>query len=838
MVLFCVPHMGGLSQCITLRLEKHIDEQAVLFTRPEFMSTGYAERLIRNGIFDTIIPFVDEFKKTSPLKWEDYITEYFDKIFEDMNKSLSDFDTIYFSADTNNNFYIYCCLKCMENQVLIFFEMYEKHFQNQMPYTVNRNLFGGDIELEKLNRNNRALTGGLDEKISKRYLYSDKDNIINEKDEEYDFLGHLYGLSDENKEKIINSFDLPKKIDFSQSGILFCNSFAYSSPRFKLPADKFYLPYYLLADYYFSPREKVYIKDHPMSDHTKLNDYLESYKSRLLAADVPIELMGVLPNFRVKKALSCASSSIDKIARFVDSGYCVGNSYLSDFRLVHKLYFTFLLEEFLPESIRFHYFGIDKEMLNSFKQHTFGAFPERGLMGISTSILKGNIFTIIGDIPNEETHNIERALIDADLNTKVVFLGDIEKNSFITPEHMDLLDYIVPITINKVALRNNTVSDLDDEHFYFFCKNNEIREKVKRFHGARVLKYTGIEAHMRDYDEARGVELLNTLKAAIIENSKNLPPIPNNSVSADSDTEAAPPTCILWCGNIDADVKAKIGYTRYYNETKELNILGITSNVELYQEIFGFKFISKKEVVKELYDYVIILASDKEFNKIRGEVVSHGFSDMAIIPFKAMTYDGFSVQKYSRLKENIPTIFASNCWGGSTYHNLGLPFNSPTVNLFFGDSDYIKFLKDPRHYIDFPLSLESTGYNSVSKFDYPIIRCDDIILNFNHYNSFDCAKDSWERRSKRINWNNIFVMMFTQSPSIAAEFADLPYEKKVCFVPFPTNEKSLLYVEYLPKIPNIEFWQVNLLLARGDNLYYDVFDLLNDGKITKTISLQ
>lgn len=42
------------------------------------------------------------------------------------------------------------------------------------------------------------------------------------------------------------------------------------------------------------------------------------------------------------------------------------------------------------------------------------------------------------------------------------------------------------------------------------------------------------------------------------------------------------------------------------------------------------------------------------------------------------------------LKKNI-TIISNNCTGGFVYHDLGLRFNSPTINLAFG-SDEVFFL--------------------------------------------------------------------------------------------------------------------------------------------------
>lgn len=46
------------------------------------------------------------------------------------------------------------------------------------------------------------------------------------------------------------------------------------------------------------------------------------------------------------------------------------------------------------------------------------------------------------------------------------------------------------------------------------------------------------------------------------------------------------------------------------------------------------------------------------------------------------------------------TIFSQNCIGGIMYHDLGMQFNSPTVNLLFTPRDFIKFMKNIQWYLE------------------------------------------------------------------------------------------------------------------------------------------
>ena len=60
------------------------------------------------------------------------------------------------------------------------------------------------------------------------------------------------------------------------------------------------------------------------------------------------------------------------------------------------------------------------------------------------------------------------------------------------------------------------------------------------------------------------------------------------------------------------------------------------------------------------------------------------------------------MRKRNRLKK--ATILCSNCIGGLLLHDLGLRFDSPTVNLFFTAHDFVSFISNLNYYLSLPLS--------------------------------------------------------------------------------------------------------------------------------------
>lgn len=82
---------------------------------------------------------------------------------------------------------------------------------------------------------------------------------------------------------------------------------------------------------------------------------------------------------------------------------------------------------------------------------------------------------------------------------------------------------------------------------------------------------------------------------------------------------------------------------------------------------------------------------------------------------------------------------------------MHMRFLSPTINLFFKEPDFVRFVQNLEHYINTELKL-------VWGEEYPIGYLDDILVYFMHYQNCSEAKESWEKRKQRINWNKIIVI--------------------------------------------------------------------------------
>ena len=117
------------------------------------------------------------------------------------------------------------------------------------------------------------------------------------------------------------------------------------------------------------------------------------------------------------------------------------------------------------------------------------------------------------------------------------------------------------------------------------------------------------------------------------------------------------------------------------------------------------------------------------------------------------------------------TLIARDCVGGILYHQLGLKFLSPTINLFFIPEEFNYFCLNLKEYINgelVELKKDSAPYPVgliYPKKNSSISR--PVRVDFMHYETFTQAADKWNERKQRINWDNIYVLStFCYEPEV------------------------------------------------------------------------
>lgn len=169
----------------------------------------------------------------------------------------------------------------------------------------------------------------------------------------------------------------------------------------------------------------------------------------------------------------------------------------------------------------------------------------------------------------------------------------------------------------------------------------------------------------------------------------------------------------------------------------------------------------------------------------------------------------------SKLDNPQFTIISNNCWGGHVYRYFGLPYDSPTVGLYFYTDEYIKFLSHLEEYLKMELSFISTSesryYNDLIKKnqeDKIIGKLGDVEIVFLHYKTEAEVLEKWKRRCARIHWDHLIVKMTEQNLctlKALQAFDNLPYESKLVFTSNNYGLRSqVIFGDYLgeKEVPN------------------------------------
>lgn len=274
-----------------------------------------------------------------------------------------------------------------------------------------------------------------------------------------------------------------------------------------------------------------------------------------------------------------------------------------------------------------------------------------------------------------------------------------------------------------------------------------------------------------------------------------------------------------------------IALIKYYEREKQFSVVGVTSNDTYFHTLDGYPMIPKEKLTDADWDWILVCASDRVVPEIRKEAVSLGISEDVILSSHILSIPGFDFEKYTQLVQSKLTILTNNCWGGVVYQQLGLKVRSPLYNMAFDDEGgYIRFLKNAKDILmNERLEFEQNGYNEVSKHFYPIYLLAGIRLRMLHDCDRDKVERKWYERISRMNWENVFVMMYTDDLKYIEEFSRLPYEKKVCFTSMDVDIPSA-YTLPLDKVcPGRPLWEIVIHSAQGQYKLYDLMDMVMTG---------
>lgn len=236
-------------------------------------------------------------------------------------------------------------------------------------------------------------------------------------------------------------------------------------------------------------------------------------------------------------------------------------------------------------------------------------------------------------------------------------------------------------------------------------------------------------------------------------------------------------------------------YLHLYN----IEILGIITTVQSrYKYMDGIPCITPDLIKRDEMDYIIIAV--QQWKEIADFLSEMDIPENKFLRSSIFYNPYFNLEEYLRLKSSNITILSNFCLGGWIYRELGLKQLSPTINMFCLGMNYIDFIKDYEHFLNIDMQIlyeTEPGYiqgtmNRESFIPKGIID-NKIIWYFNHGKNAAFWVKKWNEHRKKVNYQNVAILMTIFSDEEAYEFDKLPIKKKLGIYYRDLPLKSVLY---------------------------------------------
>lgn len=239
---------------------------------------------------------------------------------------------------------------------------------------------------------------------------------------------------------------------------------------------------------------------------------------------------------------------------------------------------------------------------------------------------------------------------------------------------------------------------------------------------------------------------------------------------------------------------------KYLEMRNIITVVGVTSSSGCYSILDGYPFYPKNYLPFIDFDYLVVAAGPaySDIVKEAEEILEDRGKSNKIINASVLNIPNLDLEQYIRVRDRNVSIFSNACSGGMLSHYLGLRFNSPTINMWESDDDFLKLMENLDDYLEMDLEFvkeliyefEGPQYGT----SYPLCRLNDIFLHCNHYKDYFSAKKKWDQRIQRVNYDDIFVLMYSENENIVKRFTELPFNNKKIFTNVFLDHKDIVYV--------------------------------------------
>ena len=176
------------------------------------------------------------------------------------------------------------------------------------------------------------------------------------------------------------------------------------------------------------------------------------------------------------------------------------------------------------------------------------------------------------------------------------------------------------------------------------------------------------------------------------------------------------------------------------------------------------------------------------------------------------------------------SIISQNCIGGCIYHDLGMQFKTPTVDLLIRGEEFVRLVENLEACLSVdavPMGMERLPDGTA----YPVIGVNGLQAHAIHSESADAAVDAWNRRRRRVDYGNIFIIAcmwdLDDDPALARRLARCGYPT-VIFSDEPFDIECVVAVPERIRVPGPEGVPVRPALTNFDKWGFRHFEKFFD----------
>lgn len=478
------------------------------------------DRLMKSGIFRNVYTFDDR----QAFAYGADITEKSSEIFESLEE-LANYclEQLSIYQKDYENFYI-----CADHYPLGITLAHRK-----IPYHFFEDAAGMFSRAEKLLpgflRENpfqyKAVTQlntlGKNDSVIKRYINIDAqtdsmwyEGFHNDSFIDFNVPSLLSQLTQEHRDMVFNIFEVSKTfyLPLNKPSALLLTGHYINLKMLTFKTQ--HLMYALLLDYFCDEME-LYIKPHP-------NDIQGLYKEwfpdcKIINRTLPAELLPFVIEGTFSIGIIGFSRAVlmGKMLRNVKFGFNLTSIYT----MVHRY---FISTEFILRQNEYAVYtlGVDEEMLINFliKYGQSDKLISKMTSPIFPYNREKNILLIIDDISRLEIQTSQKEILELLDNLEkddiVIFINSKEDYLFYTPMNTGYIDYLLPIAIHKIQMREDSLQESGKEIIFMYSKKDSKRKEFLKICIDKSLQRTGVQINVDPSRYTREIFLEGMLHAA------------------------------------------------------------------------------------------------------------------------------------------------------------------------------------------------------------------------------------------------------------------------------------------------------------------------------------